>query len=92
MQVISLQDLIQKVTLQGGMIRIFLKLEMRNWRVTQLSPDPLRMQRKIQFKLGVLDPRSIPPAGHGAGPFGMERSHDLLPDQHLSENASVVRS
>lgn len=36
----SLQDLTQKVTLQGGMIRIFLKLEMRNWRVTQLSQDP----------------------------------------------------
>lgn len=87
----SLQDLTQKVTLQGGMIRIFLKLEMRNWRVTQLSQDPLRTQRKNQFKLGALEPRSIPPAGHGAGPFGMEGYHDLLPDQHLPENVSVVR-
>lgn len=63
---------------------------MKNRRVTQLSQDPLRTQRKNQFKLGALGPCSIPPAGHGAGPFGMEGSRDLLPDQ--SENVSVVRS
>jgi hypothetical protein len=67
---------------------LFCVFEIRvgKWRVIQLTLDPpedIEGKPVLAGHIGASE--SFPTPRDGAGTFGMDRSHDLLSDKHLSD-------